>query len=72
MKKKRCAMGLSQKDFAELLKLSLSTYNNYERGIRTPRSVEIVRIAHILGVSTDWLLDEECNDGGNIKCANGY
>lgn len=46
----------SQKSFAKLLNVSLSTLNGYVNNYRLPNLILIVRIAEILGVTTDYLL----------------
>ena len=46
----------SQKSFAELLNVSLSTLNGYVNNYRLPNLILIVRIAETLGVTTDYLL----------------
>ena len=48
--------GLLQKDMAEKLCCSRQAYSNYECGRRAPSPEMIVRMADILGVSTDRLL----------------
>lgn len=45
-----------QKSFAEKLNVSLSTLNGYVNNYRLPNQITIVRIAELLGVTTDYLL----------------
>ena len=52
----RKALGKLQKDVAHDLRLSRTTYNQYETGKRTPDNETLVKIANYYGVSTDYLL----------------
>ena len=44
-----------QQEFAKKLNISKSTYNNYEKGIRTPGPEIITRIAELLDTTVDYL-----------------
>ena len=48
---------LSQKQFAEELKIAPSTLGNYIRNIREPDYATLKRIASYFNVTTDYLLD---------------
>lgn len=48
--------GYSQKKFAELLKIPVTTYRNYENTLREPSYDILINIAKLLNVSTDELL----------------
>lgn len=47
---------LTQKQFAKLLGVPLTSYTNWVAGISTPKAEAIVLICTKLGVSSDWLL----------------
>lgn len=47
---------LSQKELAEITGVTESAMTYYVKGLRTPRSDVLVRIANALGTSTDFLL----------------
>lgn len=59
IKRARKLAGLSQKDVAGLLGVTPSTYCGYETGKRKPNALMISKIAAILGVTGDYLLDIE-------------
>ena len=46
----------SQAAFGKLLGLSAATIGFYENGNRLPNAADLLRIATVCGVSTDWLL----------------
>ena len=48
--------GFTAQQMADLLHVTLRTYRNYESGTTNPSFTILVRIADILGVSTDYLL----------------
>lgn len=59
LKNARLAMNFSQRKLAELAKIAPASLNAYEKGDKKP-SVDIAyRLAKILGVSLDWLFNEE-------------
>lgn len=49
----------TQQRMADILEISLNTYQKYEQGERQPSLDMLVRLANILEVSTDYLL---CRD----------
>lgn len=49
--------GLSVKELASFLQVSTATIINYEKGNTLPTMDMVIRLAHILNVSTDQLLD---------------
>lgn len=55
----RMSMGLSQAKLSTRLGVSSSTVGMYEQGRREPSLDMLVRIARVLGVSTDYLLTGE-------------
>ena len=48
--------GLTQKDLAEKLSLTPKAISFYELGYREPSGDALIRMAHILGTTTDYLL----------------
>ena len=52
----RESLGLSQIDFAKSLGLNKTTYNNYESGIRDPKSDFWEKVARTYSVTVDYLL----------------
>lgn len=52
----REAAGLTQKAAALSLKVSVQSISNWENGIRSPGLEQLVRIAELYGVTTDYLL----------------
>ena len=56
--------GLSQKKFAAILNIAPTTLNGYIKNKRQPDFELVKRIAFILNVSTDYLLEY---DGGGIN-----
>ena len=52
----RCQKGLTQAELAETLHISTSALGMYEQERRQPALDLIVQIAHIFGVSVDYLL----------------
>lgn len=57
--------GYSQKEFADMLSIRVTTYRNYENTLREPSYDILIKIAEILGTSTDVLL-------GAKKAENSY
>lgn len=65
LKKERLYKGLTQRQMAENLGISLRTYQGYEslgKASRNPNFETLVKIAKILAVSTDELLTEPSID----------
>lgn len=48
--------GLTQKQLANLLSVSPSAIGMYEQGRREPSADQLVAMAHLFGVTTDYLL----------------
>ena len=57
MKMIRQMLGLKQADIAKKLNVTIQSIKNYESGIREPSIKNLIALAHILNVTTDWLLD---------------
>lgn len=56
---------LSQKELAEILKVSTGTVGNWEVGLREPDFKTLIKIADLFNVSCDCLLDRFSNDGNS-------
>lgn len=69
----RLARGLTQNEFAVLIRVTPQAVSNWERGVTPPDIDNIIRISDALGVTADYLLrqsNEECYiaiDGGGTK-----
>ena len=59
LKELRKEKGLSQKEIANFIGVSVSAYSNYEQGIREPSYDILIKIAKFYKVSTDFLLGLE-------------
>lgn len=62
LKELRQKHNLSQKEFAEVLKVSTGTVGNWEVGLREPDFKMLMKIANMFNVSCDYLLDRFSND----------
>lgn len=49
-------LNITQAELAKKLKITRSSVNAWEQGISVPSTLYIVELAHIFGVSTDYLL----------------
>ena len=56
LKRARKATGKTQKEIADILGITESTYCGYETGKRRPDALKIAQLASALGVSGDYLL----------------
>ncbi|CAM3505626.1 DNA-binding helix-turn-helix protein [Streptococcus pluranimalium] len=56
LKELRKKHGLTQKEIAKLIGISQSSYSNWENGNREPSLENVVRLAKLFGVTTDYLL----------------
>ena len=61
--------GLSQAELAQLLQCSPSAVGMYEQGRREPAVDTLVRMAEVLGVSTDYLLTGQAGDARERQTA---
>ena len=50
-------LGLKQADIAKKLNVTIQSIKNYESGLREPSIKNLIALAHILNVTTDWLLN---------------
>ncbi len=62
MARKRKDLGMTQTDFAEKLSVSRQTVSRWEAGSVLPDIDKITDIAGLLGVSCDYLLNDEVTD----------
>lgn len=70
LKTLRKEAGLTQVDVAEKLGISQPAYASWERGVKKPTQENLVKIAHILDVSIDYLVGnsvEKSDELGNIE-----
>jgi len=56
LKKLRLSTGLTQEEFGKSIGVAKSTYNNYETGLRDPRSDFWIAVATKYGVTIDYLM----------------
>jgi HTH-type transcriptional regulator, competence development regulator len=61
IKELRKRKGYTQKQLAERVKVSSQVISNWEREYTTPDSSDIARLANVLEVSTDVLINEKLN-----------
>lgn len=59
LKELRQEKGVSQKEVASAIGVTLSAYSNYEQGIREPSYEILVNICKYYGVTSDYLLGLE-------------
>ena len=48
--------GVSQKEIAKTIGISVSAYSNYEQGIREPSNEILIRLCKYFNVTSDYLL----------------
>ena len=53
----RVKQGLTQSDVAKLIPMTQSSYSRIENGFQEPKLSQLKRIAEVLNVSLDYLLD---------------
>lgn len=56
LKELRDSLGLTQAEFGKSVGIAKSTYNNYETGIRDPKSDFWIAVAQKYGVTIDYLM----------------
>lgn len=59
LKQLRRQKGVTQKDVAEAIGVTLSAYSNYEQGIREPNNQILINLCKYYDVSADYLLGIE-------------
>lgn len=57
----RAEKGLSQTELSKLIGTNRSAVGNYEQGIREPNFEILIRIANVLGCTTDELIRKRGN-----------
>ena len=62
LKKLRISKGITQREMANKLDLSYSTYSNYENNYREPKFETIEKVAEILGVTVDYLIGSDSSE----------
>lgn len=62
VKEQRGRLGLSQKQLAEKSGIGFRTIVTYESGERFPQSAQLYKLAKALGVSTEYLKDDNIDD----------
>ena len=62
LKALRLQFGLSQKQVAEKLDVSMSIVSGYETGERTPSTENLLSLSYLYNVSTDYLLGRQAAD----------
>ncbi len=63
LKDVREAAGYKQSDMAEMLGVSLGTYQKYEQGKRGLNGATLVKLSQILGVTSDTILGTQYAEG---------
>ena len=71
LKRLREEKGLTQKDLAEKLLLTPKAISFYELGSREPSGDALIRMAHILGTTTDYLLGNSTTKEADQKVGRG-
>ncbi len=59
LKSLRLAENLTQSQVAERLNVSKTVISSYENDLRQPSYENLIKLARLYKVSTDWLLDNE-------------
>ena len=59
LKEARLNAGLSQKEVSKIIKISAPTISQWEAGIIHPLQSNLIKLADLYGVSTDYLLGKE-------------
>ncbi|MCD8050068.1 MAG: helix-turn-helix domain-containing protein [Clostridiales bacterium] len=71
LKKLRESLKMTQADFGNSVGVAKSTYNNYETGIREPKSDFWISVASTYGVTIDYLMgfSDDPRDGETKKAS---
>ena len=67
IKELRDREGMTQKDVAEMIGVSQSTYSTYENGINYLNAERLEKLAKIYGVSVDYLLGRDSEFKGDTN-----
>ena len=65
LRKLREARRIYQRELADYLDVSVSTYQNYEKGIHEPNIDKLIALADCFGVTLDELVGREPGQGLN-------
>lgn len=71
LKRYRLQAGFTQRNVAEVLNISRSTYTYYELGKTSPDPATLNRIAKLLGVSVEEFFDDELSSQANMLYDSG-
>ncbi len=63
---------LKQKNIADTLGIERSTYTSWEKGRSSPKPNEIVKLARIYNVTTDFLLTGKSTDAIQVASSSEY
>lgn len=63
---------LTQKNIADIIGLERSTYTSWEKGRSSPKPNEIVKLARIYNVTTDFLLTGKSKDAIQVASSSEY
>lgn len=63
---------LTQKNIADIIGLERSTYTSWEKGRSCPKPNEIVKLARIYNVTTDFLLTGKSTDAIQVASSSEY
>ena len=64
----RRGRGMTQEELAEKLDLSRQAISRWENGTALPDANNILQLSKIFGVTSDYLLNEDYSDDGDIPC----
>jgi transcriptional regulator with XRE-family HTH domain len=72
LRKLREERDLKQKEIATKLNIGITTYNNYEKGVREPDFEVLKKFAKFFNVTTDYLLEITNNPNENINIKSNH
>jgi transcriptional regulator with XRE-family HTH domain len=70
LKKIRTEKGLSQSQLARAIEVHVTNISRYERGENMPTSEVLAKLAGVLGVTADFLMDGSVNDKAQIAISD--
>lgn len=68
----RDSKNLSQQDLAEATGVHYMTISKWERGTGSPKGINLIRLAHVLGVNPNWLQTGRGPMEGPMEAATPY
>lgn len=71
LKRLRANKGFSQKEIADMLDLNPVNYGRYERGLSQPSAETLSKLAEVLGVSADYILDGDTQGAAVANLEDG-